>query len=263
MVQVDRKFLTVFSILLLGLAGVITINSNLYWTIDPPHPHVHYSHVDRLQTTTVVSLGRILPSYNYSFDYIKNGSIYSPYNVLFFNFSFNAYNIQPNPNFKQNSTLQVGIGFYFYLFKTVNSTHKQLVRFLNTTDMIDYNHTTLRKQFYWSSLSEPNYFISGVENSSYSFEFILTFSPHYYYGTRESDWGTDILAYAPQIQYHFNNNSQLVFDSYKERNYPPFATFTYFNWGVFNYAVLISGLFLISCSILVLVYRKDKSFTNL
>ena len=101
--------------------------------------------------------------------------------------------------------------------------------------------------------------MSGEENFSYNLEFIITINLHLQLGWIIYSNGVDVISYAPQIRYHIFNESKFVFDNITHRPYPPFATFSYIIWGAFNFAILVTGLVLIACSILVILYKGERN----
>lgn len=263
--KIDKKFLLGFSIILIIIAGTITVTSPLYWIIQPPHSTLVYVQSQQPSYDYIRSDTSYGDQYNLFFTYLQNGSIYSNEKLMFFNFSL-AWNYnQTESSFKNGLHLDqkitsIDVGFYFYLFQSVNITYKRIIQTQNKTYTFILSNTIHKQKFYWNSLDTPNYLTSGKTKYNYSYQFLISIIQHYalYNSSRPNTWVTN---YAPQIAYHFNPNHTLVFNSYQPNILPPIATFTCENWGVFNYIILVVGIIFIAFTIIVLVLKNRKEIS--
>lgn len=266
MLTIDKKFLIGFSIILITVASLITVYSPLFWIFHPPHSSVIYETGTVSPDQAFYENYTIIFPFNLTINYIKNGTIYSPNKVPFFNFLLNGSRLKdfqkPDKlNNFQDKIDSYNIGMYFYLFKTNNGQSK-LIQTQNRTYNVDLNHDFLSGNLYWHYQTIPMFLTSIKTSELYYCQFIFTITTHLFSDTNGSYITFRVYDYAPQIQYHIFNRTQFVVDKYNSLSEPIFSSFTFITQGVLNVSILVSGLIFIAIVILILTLKNKKKISN-
>ena len=264
MVKITEEALVGLSIILLFVASVKAFNSSFIWLINPPQTKRNYFNMT-LTPNYYTQVDPSIPILQIQQELVEPGSFYAPAKVMYANVSVISNDIPSIPfnSSSQYELLGFKVGIYFGVYKVDNKSNPVLLQFQNETIFLNTTLTSYNKVFTWNSKQNNSLFYSGEQKinlfvasallTQEQFRSHINQSIYYYSGLMETN---------NFLIYHHTPTRQIVIDSIGLPLSTQTPTFSYVNWGNFNYVVIVSFLVIVAILIPLTILRKKKMNTK-
>lgn len=267
--KINEKALFGLSIIILLIASVIAFNSSFIWMINPPQSKPNYGTMT-LTPNYYTQSDPSIPMFQIKQSVIESGSkpgtFYTPTSVQYANITLITNDLPSIPfNIStQDELLGFTVGMYFGLYKEDYQGSLQLLHLQNETVLLNGTLASYNKIFTWSlnqnnglfytGEHKINLFVASAIVTQDQFRSHINQSIYYYSSVMES---------AGFLQYHHTPTRQIVVDGVGIPGPSKVPSFSYVNWGNFNYVVAVTVLVAVAIVIPANFIVKKKFFTKL